>query len=62
MAFVFAGKGVLELVEGKLFQPTLMNGMPEFGWLGIYPYVETLVPQAVFDACCRGGAVGHAPS
>ena len=47
MAFVFAGKGVLELVEGKLFQPTLMNGMPEFGWLGIYPYVETLVPQAV---------------
>jgi high-affinity iron transporter len=21
--------------------------MPEFGWLGIYPYVETLLPQAV---------------
>jgi high-affinity iron transporter len=34
-------------VEGKLFQPTLINGMPEFGWLGIYPYVETLLPQAV---------------
>ncbi len=47
MAFVFAGKGVLELVEGKLFQPTLINGLPEIGWLGIYPYVETLVPQAV---------------
>ena len=47
MAFVFAGKGVLELVEGKLFQPTLISGMPEFGWLGIYPYVETLVPQVV---------------
>lgn len=47
MAFVFAGKGVLELVEGKLFQPTLINGMPEVSWLGIYPYVETLVPQAV---------------
>lgn len=47
MAFVFAGKGVLELVEGKLFQPTLLPGMPEIGWLGIYPYVETLLPQAV---------------
>lgn len=47
MAFVFAGKGVLELVEGKLFQPTLINGMPEISWLGIYPYVETLVPQVV---------------
>lgn len=47
MAFVFAGKGVLELVEGKLFQPTLINGLPEISWLGIYPYVETLLPQAV---------------
>ncbi|MFS2222299.1 FTR1 family protein [Pantoea sp. B65] len=47
MAFVFAGKGVLELVEGKLFQPTLIAGMPEISWLGIYPYVETLLPQAV---------------
>lgn len=47
MAFVFAGKGVLELVEGKLLQPTLINGFPEISWLGIYPYVETLLPQAV---------------
>jgi high-affinity iron transporter len=47
MAFVFAGKGVLELVEGKLFQPTLINGFPEISWLGIYPYVETLLPQAL---------------
>lgn len=47
MAFVFAGKSVLELIEGKLFQPTLIGGMPEFSWLGIYPYVETLVPQVL---------------
>ncbi|GKX57994.1 FTR1 family iron permease [Leminorella grimontii] len=46
MAFVFAGKGVLELIEGKLFQPTLIAGMPEIVWLGVYPYVETLIPQA----------------
>lgn len=47
MAFVFAGKGVLELVEGKLFEPTLLPGIPDIGWLGIYPYLETLLPQAV---------------
>ncbi|POP42652.1 iron permease [Superficieibacter electus] len=47
MAFVFAGKGVLELVEGKLFQPTLIPGVPEISWLGIYPWLETLLPQAL---------------
>lgn len=47
MAFVFAGKGVLELIEGKLFEPTLLKGVPEISWLGIYPYLETLVPQIV---------------
>ncbi|SUB82398.1 Ferrous iron uptake protein [Pragia fontium] len=45
MAFVFAGKGVLELIEGKLFEPTLLSEVPEIAWLGIYPYVETLIPQ-----------------
>lgn len=47
MAFVFAGKGVLELIEGKLFEPTLLTGAPEIAWLGIYPYVETLIPQGI---------------
>jgi high-affinity iron transporter len=47
MAFVFAGKGVLELIEGKLFQPTLISNVPEFAPLGIYPYLETLLPQLV---------------
>ena len=41
MAFVFAGKSVLELIEGKLFEPTLISGAPEISWLGIYPYMET---------------------
>ncbi|THA08649.1 FTR1 family protein [Rodentibacter pneumotropicus] len=47
MAFVFAGKSVLELIEGKLFEPTLVNGIPEISWLGIYPYLETLIPQGI---------------
>ena len=47
MAFVFAGKAVLELIEGKLFEPTLVAHVPEISWLGVYPYLETLIPQAV---------------
>ncbi|HHF1624244.1 TPA: FTR1 family protein [Haemophilus influenzae] len=47
MAFVFAGKSILELIEGKLFEPTLINGVLEIPWLGVYPYVETLVPQII---------------
>ncbi|MBN6711221.1 FTR1 family iron permease [Haemophilus haemoglobinophilus] len=47
MAFIFAGKSVLELIEGKLFEPTLLANMPEISWLGIYPYLETLVPQVI---------------
>ncbi|PAW76598.1 MAG: iron permease [Verrucomicrobia bacterium Tous-C9LFEB] len=47
MAFIFAGKGVLELIEGKLFKPTLVPGIPEISLLGIYPYIETLLPQAL---------------
>lgn len=47
MAFVFIGKGVMEFVEGKIIQPTLVSWAPEFTPLGIYPYVESLAPQAL---------------
>ncbi len=47
MAFVFAGQGVLELIEGKLFEPTLLKNMPQISVLGIYPYLETLIPQVI---------------
>ena len=47
MSIVFVGKGVMELVEGKLFVPTNVSGFPTVAWLGLYPYVESLVPQAI---------------
>ncbi|WP_232011452.1 FTR1 family iron permease [Moritella yayanosii] len=47
MAFVFAGKGMLELIEGKLFQPILISEFPQITVLGIFPYVETLIPQVI---------------
>ncbi|MGQ9371546.1 FTR1 family iron permease [Azospirillum sp. ST 5-10] len=45
MAFVFAGKGVMELIEGKVLSPTLVAGVPEVPLLGIFPYWQTLGPQ-----------------
>lgn len=52
MAFIFAGKGVAELIEGKAFTPTLIGdgtAIPAWmtSWLGIAPYWETLLPQIV---------------
>lgn len=45
MSIVFVGKGVMELVEGKVFVPETISGIPTIPWLGIYPYLESLVPQ-----------------
>jgi high-affinity iron transporter len=45
LSFVFAGKGVMELVEGKLFVPSPVSWMPTLPAFGIYPYLQTLVPQ-----------------
>ena len=51
MSIVFVGKGVGELVEGKIFVPTIINGLsfPDWmrDWLGFMPYYESLVPQIV---------------
>lgn len=45
MSIVFTGKGVMELVEGKVFVPKIIEGFPTISWLGIYPYYESLIPQ-----------------
>ena len=47
MSVVFVGKGVMELVEGKVFVPTVIDGLPTITCIGFYPYVQSLVPQAV---------------
>ncbi len=47
MSFMFIGQGIMEFVEGKIFEPTLIMGMPTITFLGIYPYVETIIPQAI---------------
>ncbi|MGV6872053.1 FTR1 family iron permease [Pseudochelatococcus sp. B33] len=50
LAFVFVGKGIVELIEGKVITPTLVGWAPEIPLLGIFPYRETLLPQALFVA------------
>ncbi|WP_107824283.1 FTR1 family iron permease [Campylobacter concisus] len=51
MSIVFVGKGVGELVEGKIFIPTIIKGLsfPDWmrDWLGLMPYYESLVPQII---------------
>jgi high-affinity iron transporter len=47
MAFVFLGKGIRELQEGDAVGITVLKGMPSVPSMGIFPSMETLVPQAI---------------
>ncbi len=47
MAFVFAGKGIAELQEGNVIGTTVIEWAPRVPLLGIYPTVQSLVPQGV---------------
>jgi len=55
MSFVFAGKGVMELISGKLFEPTLVSWMPTMQFIGVYPYVQTLIPQLIITLAAAVG-------
>ncbi len=47
MAFVFAGKGVAELQEGRLLPTTVVSWAPRVPTLGIYPTAESLAAQGI---------------
>ena len=47
MAFVFTGKGLLELQVGGLVPTTPVDGVPLVGWLGLFPTRETLLGQTL---------------
>jgi len=55
MAFVFAGKGVMELISGKIFEPTLVTWMPTVEFIGLYPYAQTLIPQLMIILAAVAG-------
>jgi high-affinity iron transporter len=47
MAFVFLGKGLRELQEGDAIGITVLPWMPSVPSLGIFPSLETLIPQGI---------------
>ena len=61
MSIVFVGKGVMELVEGKIFVPTIINGLefPQWmgDWFGLKPYYESLIPQILMITALVVGIV-----
>ncbi|WP_306569703.1 FTR1 family protein [Faecalispora jeddahensis] len=50
MSISFVGSGVKELQEGNLVGVTPVSGITSVDILGIYPTLETLIPQAVLLA------------
>ncbi|HWA15366.1 MAG TPA: FTR1 family protein [Gemmatimonadales bacterium] len=57
MAFVFAGKGIVELQEGGIVSITPVSGGPSFPQLGIYPTLESLLVQGLLVAALVAGLV-----
>lgn len=57
MAFVFAGSGMMELIEAKLLEPTLISWIPSFPPAGVFPYVQTLLPQLLLVVAAVVGLV-----
>ncbi|MES1259154.1 MAG: FTR1 family protein [Gemmatimonadota bacterium] len=53
MAFVFAGKGIAELQEGKLVSTTYLLGWPRVPAIGVYPTVESMAAQGVLAVLAR---------
>lgn len=47
LVVVFAGGGVHALIEGDVLPGIYLAGVPTSDWLGVYPYAETLIAQAI---------------
>ena len=47
LAFVFAGKGILELQEAEWISATPAWNLPAIEWFGFYPTLEGMAVQAV---------------
>ncbi len=48
LAFIFVGKGIVELQVIRWIPTTAVPGMPQLPWIGIFPSVEGLAAQAAF--------------
>ena len=58
MCFSFTGKGIGELIEGKVLTPTLIPyQFDAISWAGLYPYYESLVAQLIIVILIVGGVI-----
>ena len=47
LVVIFAGGGIHALIEGDLVEGTYLSIVPTNDWIGLYPYVETIVAQVI---------------
>ena len=47
LVVIFAGGGIHALIEGDLIDGHYLSSVPTNDWIGLYPYAECLVAQAV---------------
>lgn len=45
LSFILAGKASYELIEANYISQSTVPFIPTIDFLGIYPFVETLLPQ-----------------
>ncbi len=57
LAISFAGGGMKELQEGGVLGVTPLAGVPTIDLLGIYPTLETLLPQILLVLIIAGGII-----
>ncbi|HWQ41254.1 MAG TPA: FTR1 family protein [Desulfosporosinus sp.] len=59
MSISFVGSGIKELQEGNVVGVTSVPGISSFDLLGIYPTLETLIPQILLLALTVGTFIVH---
>ncbi|MDR1050019.1 MAG: FTR1 family iron permease [Deltaproteobacteria bacterium] len=57
MSIAFVGGGIKELQEGNVVGVSMLEGLPTVDLLGVYPTVETLVPQIFLLALTIGSII-----
>lgn len=48
LAFIFVGKGIVELQVIRWLPTTAIDGMPQLSWIGLFPSLEGLAAQTAF--------------
>lgn len=55
MAFVFTGQGVMELIAGRVIEPSSIAWVPAVPFVGVYPYWQTVIPQVLLLLAALAG-------